>query len=761
MSSTDFYRAFEERYRGSRDVIKERLKVYQATLDAIKKCDHEAKALDLGCGRGEWLELLDEQDFNTFGVDLDEGMLEACQKRGLRAEKFDAIEYLEKLDDESLNIITGFHIAEHLPFETLQKLIKHSLRALKPGGILILETPNPENIVVAGNLFYLDPSHLRPIPTQLLSFSAEHAGFMRLKVLRLQEDEGIKASSEPTLWDVLEGASPDYAILAQKEGPSEIIQLFDDLFGREVGLKPQDIATRFDQGFKRKISELSNQFNQLKDQTELQVRLDERAKYLIDLEKNAKQLENRAIEMEVRLASALTASHEMEVHAVKAEVRASEQEARAQAAEARASEQEINHLKTLKDRTELEVMLDKRAKYLIDLEKNAEQHESRAIEMEVRLASALTAIHEMEIRAVRAEAHAIDQEERANLVEQLQSDLEGMRQQAKDWHEQIIGMKRSVSWQITGPLRMFRKAVVAVINGGKKFIRFLLITLGAVLCLPFLPIIIALLPFVLSRGGLRNRLGIFFYKYPRLRFALRLLAFKLGLKVVDPRLDKYIKQSSQNNKYHEDDKNHDARILSNEENSVITTALNLKDHQHLQACNGVKNTINEKAGHKESLEAKEDMPDSVKMIYEELYIKLGRPPLKTNTEDERPIIDHRGQIKVLERIEAMNTSQRTIIPIALINKGNENWRNHGKKRINVSYKWMDDAKSAVEISSHRTNIPGGRVLARSEVRIDVLVEAPSLEGIYYLKIIPVEEGVKWFDVDDFESDCIQVKVSNK
>ena len=489
--------------------------------------------------------------------------------------------------------------------------------------------------------------------------------------------------------------------------------------------------------------------------------LDERAKYLIDLEKNAEQLENRAIEMEVRLASALTASHEMEVHAVKAEARASEQEARAQAAEARASEQEIIHLKTLKDRTELEVMLDERAKYLIDLEKNAEQHESRAIEMEVRLASALTAIHEMEIRAVRAEAHAIDQEERANLVEQLQSDLEGMRQQAKDWHEQIIGMKRSVSWQITGPLRMFRKAVVAVINGGKKFIRFVLITLGAVLCLPFLPIIIALLPFVLSRGGLRNRLGIFFYKYPRLRFALRLLAFKLGLKVVDPRLDKYIKQSSQNNKYHEDDKNHDARILSNEENSVITTALNLKDHQHLQACNGVKNTINEKAGHKESLEAKEDIPDSVKMIYEELYIKLGRPPLKTNTEDERPIIDHRGQIKVIERIEAMNTSQRTIIPIALINKGNENWRNHGKKRINVSYKWMDDAKSAVEISSHRTNIPGGRVLARSEVRIDVLVEAPSLEGIYYLKIIPVEEGVRWFDVDDFESDCIQVKVSNK
>ena len=336
-----------------------------------------------------------------------------------------------------------------------------------------------------------------------------------------------------------------------------------------------------------------------------------------------------------------------------------------------------------------------------------------------------------------------------------------MRQQAKDWHEQIIGLRRSVSWQITSPLRMLRKALIAVINGGKKFVRFVLIALGAVLCLPFLPIIIALLPFVLSRGGLRNRFGIFFYKYPKLRFALRLLAFKLGLKVVDPRLDKYIKQSGQNNKYHEDDKKNNVRILRNEEKSEITTALNLKDHQHLKACNVVNNTINEKAGHTESLEAKEDMPDSVKMIYEELYIKLGRPPLKTNIEDERPIIDHRGQIKVTERIEAMNTSQRTIIPIALINKGNENWRNHGKKRINVSYKWMDDAKSAVEISSHRTNIPGGRVLARSEVRIDVLVEAPSLEGIYYLKIMPVEEGVRWFDVDDFESDCIQVKVSNK
>ena len=494
MSSTDFYRAFEERYRGSRDVIKERLKVYQPTLDAIKKCDHEAKALDLGCGRGEWLELLNEQNFNAFGVDLDEGMLEACQKRGLRAEKKDAIEYLEKLDDESLNIITGFHIAEHLPFETLQKLIKYSLRALKPGGILILETPNPENIVVAGNLFYLDPSHLRPIPPQLLSFSAEHSGFMRVKVLRLQEDEGIKTLSEPTLWDVLERSSPDYALLAQKEGPNEIIQSFDHVFDKELGLKPQDIAKRFDQSFERKISGLSKRFDQLKEQTEIEVRLDERARHINDIEKKAEQQENRAIEMEVRLASSLASGHEKEIRAIKAEARANEQEARAQAAETRASEQEAR----------------------------AQAAETRASEQEARA------------QALEGQLHQIHQ-----TLTLTNTQLETITQQAHDWHDQILNLHRSLSWRITSPIRFVRKGIVALLRWIKSLLKFLVLIAAIILSLPILPLLLISIPSVLARPALRNRLGQRIKHYPKLRYGLRLLAYKVGLIRHAPRREQH------------------------------------------------------------------------------------------------------------------------------------------------------------------------------------------------------------------------------
>ena len=89
--TTQFYRAFEDRYRGSREVIKSRLRTYQPFLGALLARYPGAPALDLGCGRGEWLELLTEQGFRARGVDLDAGMLAACLERGLDASHADAL----------------------------------------------------------------------------------------------------------------------------------------------------------------------------------------------------------------------------------------------------------------------------------------------------------------------------------------------------------------------------------------------------------------------------------------------------------------------------------------------------------------------------------------------------------------------------------------------------------------------------------------------------------------------------------------------
>jgi glycosyltransferase involved in cell wall biosynthesis/SAM-dependent methyltransferase len=245
--SSRFYRAFEDRFRGSRELISERLKVYLPYLRLISRQpnNNNALAIDLGCGRGEWLELLKEEGFSAHGVDLDDGMLEACKELGLTAEKKDALLALEAMPAESQSLVSGFHIAEHLPFHILLSLISESLRVLKPGGLLILETPNSENLSVGTNSFYLDPSHERPIPQGLLAFLAEFAGYHRVKVMRLSHE--LRVSDAPSLIEVIEGASPDYSIIAQKKADSQTLEPFDALFSAEIGISLRDLANKHDQ----------------------------------------------------------------------------------------------------------------------------------------------------------------------------------------------------------------------------------------------------------------------------------------------------------------------------------------------------------------------------------------------------------------------------------------------------------------------------------------------------------------------------------
>ena len=244
-TTVPFYRAFEDRYRGSREVIKARLAVYLDFLRPLTDPDAGVpKAVDLGCGRGEWLELLVESGFDATGIDLDEGMLSASRERGLTVVRGDALAHLLSLPDNSQAVVSAFHLVEHLPFDALQTLMSQSLRVLRPGGLLILETPNSENLVVGTSNFYLDPTHQKPIPHQLLGFLAEYHGFARNKVLRLQETESTAGDQSPTLWDVLAGASPDYAVVAQKGGAAEDLARFDDAFDREYGLSLESLAVR-------------------------------------------------------------------------------------------------------------------------------------------------------------------------------------------------------------------------------------------------------------------------------------------------------------------------------------------------------------------------------------------------------------------------------------------------------------------------------------------------------------------------------------
>ncbi|WP_186308449.1 class I SAM-dependent methyltransferase [Paraburkholderia sp. BCC1885] len=242
----DFYRAFEDVFRGPRELIKSRLAVYLPFVEPLLSHFSGATTLDLGCGRGEWLELMREIGFKARGVDLDENMLTACHRAGLNVENRDALEALRALPDECLAIVSAFHVVEHIGFDDLRTLVSEAKRVLLPGGLLVLETPNPENIVVASRKFYLDPSHFKPIPSELLGFVAQYSGFARVRAIGLQENEAIRSPNEPVnLMQVLDGVSPDYAVVAQKAGPDAVFECNAEAFRAEYGLTLHALTERY------------------------------------------------------------------------------------------------------------------------------------------------------------------------------------------------------------------------------------------------------------------------------------------------------------------------------------------------------------------------------------------------------------------------------------------------------------------------------------------------------------------------------------
>jgi O-antigen chain-terminating methyltransferase len=215
------YLAFEDIYRGSRGEIKERQSVYLPLLRSAGIGTASMPILDLGCGRGEWLELLAGEGWHASGVDANRLMLEECRGHGLRVERGDVLNYLQGVPEATLGAVTSFHVVEHLPFDRVMLLIDEALRVLRPGGILILETPNPDNLLVGASTFYLDPTHVRPIPNGTLRFVAEARGFCNVEIWNLHPmPESSRLPEDPSgvagrLNELLCGPR-DYAIIGRR-----------------------------------------------------------------------------------------------------------------------------------------------------------------------------------------------------------------------------------------------------------------------------------------------------------------------------------------------------------------------------------------------------------------------------------------------------------------------------------------------------------------------------------------------------------------
>lgn len=264
----NFYKQFEDRFRGSRETIKERLCGYLPLLEPLKTLYPDPYAVDVGCGRGEWLELLGENGFRSHGIDQDPQMLKSALEMGLSAEEGDAIAYLKNLPESSVALISGFHIAEHLEFDDLLQLIRYAHRSLLPGGLLILETPNPENLAVGSNTFYTDPTHKRPLPPALLSFLPEYEGFERSVIFRLNGND-YGADARISVFDVITGASPDYAVVAQKKALPDVLALFDAELFKKRGFSMDELALRSAQRLEAQDATIAHLFDKIDDKEKM------------------------------------------------------------------------------------------------------------------------------------------------------------------------------------------------------------------------------------------------------------------------------------------------------------------------------------------------------------------------------------------------------------------------------------------------------------------------------------------------------------
>ena len=171
------YEKFEGNFRGSNEDIRKNQEFY------IPYFEGKRKVIDLGCGRGEFLQLLKEKNIPAAGVDFYKNFVDECKAKGLDVTYGDALEYVENLPDNSVDGIFAAQLVEHIPAGRLVKLCQDAYKKLGAGGCLIFETPNPTCLSIYTNAFYMDPSHNRPVHPKSLQFYLQNAGFSSVEIV--------------------------------------------------------------------------------------------------------------------------------------------------------------------------------------------------------------------------------------------------------------------------------------------------------------------------------------------------------------------------------------------------------------------------------------------------------------------------------------------------------------------------------------------------------------------------------------------------
>jgi SAM-dependent methyltransferase len=226
---------FQELERGSRDEVKAGAKAY------VHHFQGRSPIVDLGCGRGEFLEIAQEAGLLAYGVDSDEDVVAVCRSLGLDARQEDLFDHLAGLKEESIGGVFCSQVVEHLPPELLPNLLAEIARVLQPGGAAVIETPNPATFATHVHSFWRDPTHIRPVPEAALGFAARTAGLVVESVVYtspVPDDERLHTietrTQDADIRAIVEGINrmttrlnelllgyQDYAMVAVKPGPVE------------------------------------------------------------------------------------------------------------------------------------------------------------------------------------------------------------------------------------------------------------------------------------------------------------------------------------------------------------------------------------------------------------------------------------------------------------------------------------------------------------------------------------------------------------
>ena len=364
-------------------------------------------------------------------------MLEICFTLGLSSTHQDIFECLKNTPNESYLVVSAFHVVEHIPFEQLQLLISETLRVLQPGGLLILETPNPENLSVGTNSFYLDPTHQRPLPPGLLSYLPEYHGFKRTKILRLQESPDLRTLEEPQLINVIYGVSPDYAVIAQKDGSHEQLDILNTEFEKEYGLDLQTLAHRYERkvmNIASRCEETSANMKTLKNELQLTVQADFRELNLrtesdATAFKTALQEQNRRVEqVETALSVELTEKNSAIQYANNQIALMKEQLHESQCNNKILDEKIVN----------IQILLSKAEEQALLWRRCAEEEKSRA-------------------QLLDADRIALN-----NKITEIHNQCHHWRSIAETVQQQLTTTLTSISWRITRPLRLAAKVFLVV-----------------------------------------------------------------------------------------------------------------------------------------------------------------------------------------------------------------------------------------------------------------------------------------------------------